>query len=147
MEAIALTVSYGLREYLSIVRDYGVWHQATDGGKAEATPKSRGPLHRLYHTATVYFLAPPIFLLKKRAVGECRFTIDHRVITRSSKSGDARLPWTEVLRVHRLAEAYLVEKLEGAMPLPYRVFTQAQREALEGILAASKVATVGRGDA
>ena len=142
MDAIALTVTYELREYMSIVRDYGVWHQATEGGKTEATPNARGPLHRIYHMATVYLLAPPIFLLKKRAVGECRFSVDREGITRRSKSGDVALPWNEVLRVHRLSEAYLVEKSEGAMPLPYRVFTQVQRAVFESIITASNVATV-----
>ena len=142
MDSIALTVSYGLREYLSIVRDYGVWHQATEGGKTEATPNSRGPLKRIYHKATIYLLAPPIFFLKKRAVGECRFTVDHEGITRRSKSGDVAFPWKEVLRVHRLSEAYLVEKSEGAVPLPYRVFTQVQRAKFESIITARNVATV-----
>ena len=142
MDSIAFTVSYGLREYLSIVRDYGAWHQATEGGKIEATPNSRGLLQRIYHKVTIYFLAPPIFLLKKRAVGECRFTVDQEGITRRSKNGDVALPWKEVLRVHRLSEAYLVEKSEGALPLPYRVFTQVQRDEFESIITARNIATV-----
>ena len=147
MHSIALTVSYGLGEYLSIVRDYGIWHQATNGGKVEATPNARGPLHRLYHAATVYLLAPPIFLLKKRAVGKCDFIIDRQLIKRCSKSGDVELPWKDVLRVHRLSVAYLVEKDGGAMPLPYRTFSHPQREAFENILVENAVATVDRSDA
>lgn len=143
MKFIALTVSYGLSEYLSFVRDFGVWHQATSGGKVASTTKPRSNLHRLYHVATVYLLAPPLFLLKKKAVGKCEFTIDRQGIVRRSKSGNLELPWSYVLRVHRLSEAYLVEKDGGAMPLPYRVFTVAQREAFESFLHENSVATVG----
>ena len=142
MASIAFTVSYRLREYLSIVREYGIWHQATEGGKNESTSASRGPLPRLIHVATIYLLAPPIFLMKKRAVGQCAFNIDHELIVRHSKSGDVQLPWKQVLRVHRLSQAYLVEKDGGAMPLPYRAFTLAQRAAFEVILLENAVATV-----
>lgn len=55
------------------------------------------------------------------------------------------MPWSEVLRVHRLSQAYLVEKAEGAMPLPFRCFTPAQRQAFEGILRASQVPTASVG--
>ena len=142
MHCNVLTVSYGLGEYMSIVRDYGIWHQATNGGKAEAIRNTRGLLHRLYHAATVYLLAPPIFLLKKRVVGKCEFTIDRQLVKRRSKSGDVELPWKDVLRVHRLSVAYLVEKDGGAMPLPYRSFSQPQRDVFENILAENDIDTV-----
>jgi len=82
-------------------------------------------------------------MMKKRAVGDCTFNIDHEQIVRHSKSGDVQLPWKEVLRAHRLSQAYLIEKDGGGMPLPYRSFTLAQREAFEGVLLENAVATVG----
>ena len=142
MPPIEITVSYRLAEYLSVVRDYGVWHQATEGGKRERDLVTRGPVHRVIHTATIYLLAPPIFLLKKRAVGQCDFSIDQEQIVRRSKAIDVRLPWKDVLRVHRLSQAYLVEKEGGAMPLPYRAFMPTQRQAFEAVLAQNSVAMV-----
>ena len=143
MHPIDLSVSYGLREYISFVRDFGVWHQATEGGKTEFTPSKRGTYARLIHTATVYLLAPPIFIVKKRAVGECKFTIDPNRVLRQSKSGDVELPWAQVERVHRLTQAYLVQEEKGAMPIPYRAFTPEQLEQFESILQRNSITTVG----
>ena len=143
MLPIDLSVSYGLREYISFVRDFGVWHQATEGGKTEFMPGKRGAYARFIHTATVYLLAPPIFIVKKRAVGECKFTIDENRVLRQSKSGDVELPWTQVQRVHRLTRAYLIQEEEGAMPIPYRAFTHEQLEEFESILHRNCITTLG----
>ena len=143
MTPLALSVSYGLREYISFVRDFGVWHQATEGGKTEFVPSKRGAYARFVHTATVYLLAPPIFVVKKRAVGDCRFTIDENRVLRQSKSGDVELPWAQVLRVHRLTQAYLVQEEQGAMPIPSRAFAPEQREQFESILQTNSITTCG----
>ena len=142
MHSIDFTVTYSLREYLSFVRDFGVWHQATEGGKTEPQAGKRGPYARLVHVATVYLLAPPIFAVKKRAVGECEFSIDTRRVLRRSKSGNVELPWNLVLRVHRLTQAYLVQEERGAMPLPYRAFTPHQQHQFESILEKNSITTV-----
>ena len=68
---------------------------------------------------------------------------DERALVRRNKTGSTEMPWSEVLRVHRLSQAYLVEKAEGAMPLPYRCFTQAQRHAFESILRENNVPAAG----
>jgi hypothetical protein len=143
VHSIDLFVSYGLREYMSFVRDFGVWHQATDGGKKQLSSSSRGVYARFVHSATVYLLAPPIFITKKRAVGDCKFNIDEDRILRQSKSGDLELSWKQVLRVHRLTRAYLVQEERGAMPLPYRAFTHTQLEQFESILEKNSIATLG----
>lgn len=143
MEPVAFTVAYGLREYLSFVHDYGAWRQATEVHKVRATSTPPRLGGWLYLMATVYLLAPPIFLFKNRRVGECTFTADERALVRRNKTGSTEMPWSEVLRVHRLSQAYLVEKAEGAMPLPYRCFTQAQRHAFESILRENNVPAAG----
>jgi hypothetical protein len=143
VHSIALSVSFGLREYISFVRDFGIWHQATEGGKTEFTLGKRGPYARFIHTAKVYLLAPPIFIAKKRAVGDCRFIIDEDCILRQSKSGDVALQWAQVQRVHRLTQAYLVQEEQGAMPIPYRVFTPEQLVQFESILQSNSITTLG----
>ena len=142
MTTVAITVVYDLREYMSIVRDFGLWHQSTEGGKRNWHPKNRGLVHHVVHAATIYLIAPPIFLMKKRAVGACEFNIDRNRIQRHSKNENIELPWKDVLRVHRLTQAYLVEKDGGAMPLPYRAFTGSQQQSFEAILKANTVSTV-----
>ncbi len=143
MHSIDLSVSYGLREYISFVRDFGVWHQATEGGKTEFIPSKRGAYARFIHTATVYLLAPPIFIMKKRAVGDCKFNINDSRVLRQSKNGEIELPWTQVLRVHRLSQAYLVQEEKGAMPIPYRAFTPQQLKQFESILQRNSITTSG----
>ena len=143
MQSINLSVSYGLREYMSFVRDFGVWHQATEGGKTEFIPSKRGAYARFVHTATVYLLAPPMFIMKKRAVGDCKFSINDSRVLRQSKNGDIELPWSQVLRVHRLSQAYLVQEEQGAMPVPYRAFTPAQLRQFESILQRNSITTSG----
>ena len=143
MHSIDLSVSYGLREYISFVRDFGVWHQATESGKTEFIPSKRGAYARFIHTATVYLLAPPIFIMKKRAVGDCKFNIDDSRVLRQSKNGDIELPWSQVLRVHRLSQAYLVQEEQGAMPIPYRAFTPEQLKQFECILQRNSITTCG----
>jgi hypothetical protein len=143
VQSIDLSVSYGLREYISFVQDFGVWHQATDGGKTEFMPSKRGAYARFVHTATVYLLAPPIFIMKKRAVGDCKFNINESRVLRHSRKGDTELPWTQVLRVHRLSQAYLVQEKQGAMPIPYRAFTSEQLNQFESILQRNTITTFG----
>jgi hypothetical protein len=143
VHSIDLSVSYGLREYISFVRDFGVWHQATEGGKTEFIPSKRGAYARFIHTATVYLLAPPIFIMKKRAVGDCKFNINDSRVLRQSKNGEIELPWTQVLRVHRLSQAYLVQEEKGAMPIPYRAFTPQQLKQFESILQRNSITTSG----
>ena len=142
MSLIVFSVSYGLQEYLSFVRDFGIWHQATDGGRSEFKSGKRSVLARLLHTATIYLIAPPIFIMKKHAVGECHFEIDERRVLRRSKSGNLELPWSQVVRVHRLTRAYLVQEERGAVPLPYRSFTPEQAQQFERILQQNAVATL-----
>ncbi|MDG4554287.1 MAG: YcxB family protein [Candidatus Competibacter sp.] len=143
MHSIDLSVSYGLREYISFVRDFGVWHQATEGGKTDFVPSKRGVYARFVHTATVYLLAPPIFIMKKRAVGNCKFNINESRVLRQSRNGDIELHWTQVRRVHRLSQAYLIQEEQGAMPLPYRAFTPQQLQQFEGILKSNSITTLG----
>lgn len=147
-EALAtLTVSYRLGEYISIVSDYAAWRRSTKNGTVEPERSSSQPLLCVAERAFLYLLlhvvAPPVFLLKKRSVGDCLFTVTAEKIERRALDGVADVPWSAVVRVHKLSRAYLVEKKGGAMPLPYRCFTPEARAALEAFLRSSNVPVVG----
>ncbi len=47
------------------------------------------------------------------------------------------LPWREVTAVKRLGNGYLVGKAGGMMPLPYRCFSDEERQRLERWAAAA----------
>lgn len=117
---IRFTVSYRLREYLSIVGDFMPIALREAGKHCDRL----GLGTRL----TLALTAAPMFLYKKLRVGNCRFTIDSRGLTRHSRNGEIVLPWHEVHLVHALSQSYLVRKRSGAMPLPYRCFTAEERE-------------------
>lgn len=117
-EPIRFTVSYGLREYLSIVMDFIPIAMREQG-------RSRTRLSFAWRLLLPLLLAP-MFLYKKMRVGECHFRIDHQGVSRRSRGGPITSTWRE-LRVHRLSQAYLVLKSKGGMPLPYRCFSEDER--------------------
>lgn len=120
VQPISFTVRYGLAEYMSVAADFA---------------GTRGMRSRLGR-ALLWLVAPPVFLFKKRAVGDCRFTLSETQLERESKLRSKIVPWTDVLRIHRLSRAFLVELADGAMPLPYRCFTAAERAAFDAFVAA-----------
>ena len=83
----------------------------------------------------VPLIGPPVFWRKKRLMPVCRFAIDAHGIERRAGGGRLAFAWDEVRAVHRLRGAYLVDKGAGGLPLPYRCFDAAQREAFEQLLA------------
>lgn len=127
---IRFTASYGLREYSAVVRQH-----------LAAVLAQRGMAHRRLGPGTWLLMAlliPPIFLFKKLRVGDCRFEIDARGLTRHSRAGTLALAWREVSAVHCYGGAYLVAKPGGgAMPLPYRCFSADERRRFDGWIAAS----------
>lgn len=87
---------------------------------------------------------PLIFWYKIRKVGRCTFVIDEDGVERTSKLGVGRTPWSDVVTVHRLSQAYLVEKSKGALPLPYRCLDAGQTLALENFFQVKKLALEGQ---
>lgn len=67
-------------------------------------------------------------------MGTCTFQIDDQQIQRSSKLGLFRLPWRDVVAIHRFSHGYLVEKSKGSVPLPYRCLTEEQAAILDELI-------------
>jgi hypothetical protein len=132
---ICFSVIYRLPEYLAILREY-LPVQLLEWERS----RSKKPRGRLSWSsrATVALMVPligtPIFLRKKRRMPVCRFTIDGERIVREAGGGRLSVPWSEVVTVHRLAGAWMIDKGRGALPLPYRCLDAAQRAAFERLL-------------
>jgi hypothetical protein len=82
----------------------------------------------------VALIAPPVFLYKSWRVGKCTFVIDSDGVTRFGAHHKATYLWDEVVHLHRLSGAYMIELSAGALPLPYRVFSAGQRQTFESLL-------------
>ncbi len=135
--AITLRIVYQLREYLAILRDYlpgqmVSWEQAR-GKAADGRPSWQV---RAAVALLVPLVGPPVFWRKKRLMPVGRFSIDAHGIERVAGGGRLAFAWDEVRAVHRLRDAYLVDKDNGGLPLPYRCFDAAQRAAFERLLLA-----------
>ena len=135
--AITLRIVYQLREYLAILRDYLPgqmvrWEQAR-GKAADGRPSWQV---RAAVAMLVPLVGPPVFWRKKRLMPVCRFSIDAHGIERVARGGRLAFAWDEVSAVHRLRHAYLVDKGDGGLPLPYRCFDASQRAAFERLLLA-----------
>lgn len=78
----------------------------------------------------VVLLATPLFLLKKRRMPLCEFTIDRVAVARSSKAGEYRRGWDEVKGVRSYSRGYLVLFERGAVPIPFRCLDGVQLERL-----------------
>jgi hypothetical protein len=119
MEPIRFQVSYRFSEYRSFVLDH-----VRQQGYSPSYPS------RLALAA----FATVVFAVKRRVVGPCTFTIDEAGVRRLSKQGDFGISWTEVERVRRYSQCYLVEFKSGAIPIPYRCLDSVQRSDLERLL-------------
>lgn len=133
--AITLRVVYRLREYLAILREYLPeemvrWEQA----RGKATDGRPSWQARAAVAMLVPLVGPPVFWRKKRLMPVCRFSIDAHGIERRAGGGRLAFAWDEVRAVHRLRDAYLINKGSGGVPLPYRCFDDAQRAAFERLL-------------
>jgi hypothetical protein len=117
LNAIRFEVSYRLGEY----RQFALDHL---GRMAKKPPG-------LLMQALVSILVVPSFLFKSAKVGRCSFTIDDEGLVRRSSMGELRIPSAEITAVHRYTRGFLVEKRQGAVPIPYRCLDAEQRRALE----------------
>jgi hypothetical protein len=134
--SIRFTVRYRLREYLAIVGEYLPRRLLElQRSRAKARPRRLGWGARLILALMVPLVGGPLFLLKRRRMPVCRFTIDAERIRREAGGRVLSVPWADVVAVHRLAGAWMIDKGDGAMPLPFRCLGAAQREAFERLLA------------
>lgn len=135
-EAIRLTVVYNLREYLAVLREF-MPVQMLEWERSRGRRPGRGLSwsSRLAMTLLVTLVGTPAFLLKKRRLPACRFTIDVNGIEREARGDHLSVAWDDVVKVHRLKDAWLVAMRHGAMPLPHRCFSAGQRATFEHLLA------------
>jgi YcxB-like protein len=131
LRTIEFDVFYGLREYLSVTREHTLPYlneERHKKGKSDVTAEHW--LFRAMHGA----FTTPIYLFKVITIGSCRFRIDASQIERETKGGVLKSTWDDVIEVKRYSRAYLIVKTNGAMPLPYRCFTQKQRAEFDSLL-------------
>lgn len=88
----------------------------------------------------VLLLATPVFMLKKRRMPVCEFTIDRTAIARSSAEGDLRRGWSEVTSVRSYSRGYLLVFKRGALPIPFRCLDSGQLERLRAFALARPAA-------
>ena len=139
VERLEIAVSYRLGEYKQVLRELvaSEFSQKVDG---------TGPF-RFWNGPSagnlVFALVVPlIFFWKKARVGDCVFSFSTVGMSRVAKGRAATRKWAQVKHVRRFSEAYLIELEEGgAMPLPFRFFSAAQRARFEALLQESGVHT------
>lgn len=117
---IEFSVTYRLQEYLVFVTEHSF-------DTEEALRCTRGLKRRLIAIAQKAVAAAGFFR-KMRRVGECRFVIDSAGLSRRSKNGVGSVPWSRVKAIHTYTPGFLVELESGAMPVPFRVLSDRQRE-------------------
>ena len=120
-------VVYSRREYLEVLMDFmpiEIARRAKLKSKPVSPTSNQVPW---YMRATIYPLGSLMFFYKVNKVGPCVFTIDSVGVERDSKMGKLVVPWEEVTNVFALSNAYLIEKTHGAMPLPFRCLSPADR--------------------
>jgi hypothetical protein len=128
---IRINVSYQLIEYLSFLNDHllvVVNDELRKKGKPATTRVG------WFTRAATMLIGPPALIYKRRRVGDCEFLIDEHRLLRRSLDGELDTPWSDVKTVYRYSKCYLVEKQEGAMPLPYRCFSLEQRTSFDELL-------------
>ncbi len=130
---IRFTARYRLKEYLSWVQDHLL-----------VVLRERGkPVDRITpgHRLMLRLVLGPMFFYKKWRVGDCRFELDAQGLKRVTRGRPVTLAWRDATAIHRYGSAYLVTTARGAMPLPYRCFSETERARLERWLAATHPTT------
>jgi hypothetical protein len=132
---IRFSVSYGLREYLSFVREHAT-HLIKRRRRAAAV-KRRTSLNvfekPMLLKAMVGALATPVFLLKRRRAA-CSLEIDDVSITRVSSTGRTTWPWSAVREVRQYSRGYLLFFPTGAIPVPFRCLDRRQLTEMEALV-------------
>lgn len=133
-------VDYRLGEYLQVLQDFVPVALARKAAQAGNGKHGVRPL-KWHQLIMMRFVGTLAFIYKSARVGACTFEVTSSEISRSSKSGVLRLPWSDVTQVYRLSGSYLIEKSAGAMPIPFRVLNESNQRLLES-LAGSKLVAV-----
>ena len=64
------------------------------------------------------------------------FDVDYRLGEyQASHHGELRIPWKEVIAVHRYAPGLLIEMARGAIPIPYRCLSAEELDCFEALAA------------
>lgn len=129
---IEISVSYTLGEYRRVLREL----VAADFAPASA-PSGWARLWNGPAAGNVVFaiVVPLIFAWKQVRIGDCTFAFDAAGFSRTTRRGTASRAWSQVARVRRFSQAYLVElQAGGALPLPFRAFSAAQRTRFDALL-------------
>ena len=132
---LRFSVVYRLPEYLAILREalprrLMAWERSRGKGTGgRLSWQTRAALKLLLPLVGI-----PTFLLKKRRMPVCRFTVDATGIERRAADGRLFVAWRDVVAVHRLRDAWLVDKGEGALPIPYRCLDEAQKTTFERLV-------------
>jgi len=132
---LRFTVAYRLAEYVAVLRE-------AMPRRLLAWERSRGRCldgrlslqARLALIVLLPIVGVPTFLLKKRRMPTCRFTVDASGIERVTADGRLHIEWRNVVAVHRLRAAWLVDKGDGALPIPHRCLGHAQQAEFERML-------------
>lgn len=134
---ITVDIRYTLPEYLEIVRGLAGYHVSAKRQRVALHEARQAAPVPLWMRLSLLSFAPLIFFYKVSKIGTCRFVVDAKGITRSSKMGTLAIGWDEVIRVFPLSNAYLFFKGKGAVPIPHRCLSPAQRTELEALLVAN----------
>jgi len=131
-EILNLSVDLRLDEYKQIARDFIPVYYARNGYSRSRYIPWNWPI---VENAFFALLVPLVFRWKKSKVGVCDFTFSRVGLTRHSEAGEASRSWEDILEVHELPTAYLIQlKAGGAMPVPYRIFGPEQRSLFESFV-------------
>lgn len=141
--SISTVVAYQFSEYISFVQDYVPFALSAKKLRKTANEVVEPSVQSgVFRSLLIRCAASVAYVYKARRVGTCRFEFSSTGVTRHSNSGVLEVPWPQVERVFRLSQGYLFAKTSGAMPVPYRCLSAADRAALEALLSA-----VGHGHA
>jgi hypothetical protein len=133
---IRFTVVYRLPEYLAILREHlPTALQARERARGTGARDRQSLPARIALRLLLPLVGVPAFLLKKRRMPVCHFAVDAAGIAREAADGRLFVAWRDVVAVHRLRAAWLVDKGDGALPIPRRCLDAAQRSAFELLVA------------
>ena len=121
-QPFTVPVTYQLKEYLAVVRAHARTLRPFD--------KTSRFKHLLDEVIIATF-GSLVFSYKTLRVDECTFTLDSDGVTRSSKGGTFTVPWSSVDALRKYDSSYLIDTIDGAMPIPFRVLSADQKRAIE----------------
>ena len=128
---ISFSVRYRLVEYLRFVTAHA-FH--TDASLRDLRGARRIAAH-----LTLLLVGTVGFAWKTARVGRCDFVLDGEGVTRRTRRGSGSVPWSRIKAIHAYTPGLLVELGEGAVPLPFRVLTDAQRAEILHVASAAGV--------